>query len=140
MIETRGVVATVEGKYALVETERAVGCGHCQGKGCGTTALSRLACSGKREVRALNKPQARAGDRVLVGIADGAVLKGAGVVYALSLVLLTLGALAGNAYGGDLGAGLGALAGLAAGLLFARAYNHRQRDNAQFQPVVLQRL
>ena len=142
MIETRGIVTAVEGGFALIETERAVGCGQCQGRGCGTGVLSQFACSGSREIKALNDLGAQAGERVVIGIADGALLKGASVAYVLPLLLLLAGALLGSSYGAgrDIAAVLGALAGLGAGMALARIYNYRQRANTQFQPVVLQRL
>jgi sigma-E factor negative regulatory protein RseC len=123
--ETRAVVVRAEGEFALVEAEAGAGCGRCDSvRGCSASALGKLFCATPRRFRVLNRVGARPGERVVLGVEDGAVARSAGAVYGLPLLLLTAGAVLGAGFGDapgtrDLyalaGAGIGLLAGLAGG-------------------------
>jgi len=83
------------------------------------------------------------GDAVMVGLAEGALLRGALLVYLLPLALLLAGALLGQA--AFAGAGeepviLSGATGLGLGFLAARVLSRRWRGDARFQPVVVRRL
>ncbi|MCR4298460.1 MAG: SoxR reducing system RseC family protein, partial [Gallionella sp.] len=92
MLETRAIVVQVDGQYAFVQANQGNGCGQCSGKGCGTGKLSQLFCSKPRQFQVDNPVNAGVGDEVIVSVAEGAVLRGIGLVYLLPLLLLLTGA------------------------------------------------
>jgi len=125
MLETRAVVIQIDGQCALVKANQGNGCGQCNGEGCGAGKLSRLFCSKPRQFQVDNPIRANVGDEVIVSVADGAVMRGIGLVYALPLLLLMMGALLGDIFAlspaqGDVYATVGALCGLASGFIIAR--------------------
>jgi len=131
MLETRAIVVQVDGQGALVQADQGNGCGQCNGKGCGTGKLSQLFCSKPRQFQVDNPIKANVGDEVIVSVAEGAVLRGISLVYALPLLLLVVGAALGNIWAvqpeqRDGYAAVGALCGLAAGFVFARWISLRQ--------------
>ena len=142
MIENFARVAKVEGGEAWIEAARPVGCGHChENPAC---AVNRGECGGAGNVslfRVANPIDARAGDRVIVGVADGAVWRVALLVYLLPLGLALAGAvLAQTLWGGQDGtAVLGAVLGLALGLFWSRAVQGRARNRELCHPVILRR-
>ncbi|HEX5337249.1 MAG TPA: SoxR reducing system RseC family protein, partial [Gallionella sp.] len=93
MLETRAIVVQVDGPFALVRANQGNGCGQCNGKGCGTGKLSQMFCSKPRQFQVDNPIDAKVGDEVIVSVADGAVLRGIGLVYLLPLLLLVAGAM-----------------------------------------------
>lgn len=125
MLETRAIVVQVDGQCALVQADQGNGCGQCNGKGCGTSKLSKLFCSKPRQFQVDNPIKANVGDEVIVSIAKGVVLRGIGLVYALPLLLLLAGAMLGNflvKYPAmrDGHAAVGALCGLVVGFVVAK--------------------
>ena len=93
--------------------------------------------------RAISNLPLQSGDEVIVGLADGVLLRGALLAYILPLALMLTGALLGET--AFAGAGeepvilLGAL-GLGLGFLAVRVSSRRWRDDVRFQPVVLRRV
>ena len=139
MLETRAVVVQTDKRYTLVEASQGNGCGQCNGKGCGTGKLSQLFCSKPRQFKVDNQINAKIGDEVIVSVAEGAVLRGIGLVYLLPLVLLFAGAAWGGSWAmqeeqRDGYAAIGALIGLVAGFVFAKWFAARQssRQNHPF--------
>ena len=125
MLETRAIVIQVDGQSALVKATQGNGCGQCNGEGCGAGALSRLFCIKPRQFQVENPIRADVGDDVIVSVADGVVMRGIGLVYALPLLLLVMGALLGdfislNPAQGDVYATVGALCGLVSGFIIAK--------------------
>lgn len=144
MIETRALVLKVDGGYAIVEAERAAGCGHCDSvNGCAAGTLAKLFCFKPRQLKVLNSVGAEPGERVVIGIQDGALMKSSVAAYLVPLVLLLFGALAGTFWvqgsARDVYAALGALGGLGAGLAWISFYGMRNRFSRDFQPYVLNR-
>ncbi len=146
MLETRAVVIQVEGREAVVEASHGGGCGQCSGdKGCGSGKLSQLFCSSQpRRFRVLNSISARPGDEVVITVADGAVLRGATVLYLLPLATLLAGGGAGSflapdAASRDVYGALGALLGIVAGFGCARFLARRQAGAGQGQPCIARR-
>jgi sigma-E factor negative regulatory protein RseC len=140
MLETRAVVVNVDGQSAMVRAEVASGCGHCGGKGCGASKLSRLFCSYPREFEVRNQINAAVGDSVIVTVADGAVLRGVAEVYLVPLICLALGGLIGSRFAplaasNDANAALGALVGLVVGFVIARWLSASQYAK-RFQPSI----
>lgn len=131
MLETRATVVQVDGQDALVQADQGNGCGQCSGKGCGTGKLSQLFCSKPRQFQVDNPIKANVGDDVIVSVAEGAVLRGISLVYALPLLLLVIGAALGNIWAEqpaqrDGYAAVGALCGLITGFIIARWISLRQ--------------
>lgn len=125
MLETHAIVVQIDGKHAFVQANQGNGCGQCSGKGCGSGKLSQLFCSKPRQFQVDNSVNARVGDKVIVSVAKGAVLRGIGLVYLLPLFLLFAGATLGSllavqAEQRDIYAAIGALSGLAAGFILAK--------------------
>lgn len=142
MIEESGQVVDIEGEFAWVRSERRSACGGCAAQeGCGTGVVARA--FGNRDVtlRVLNRIDAGVGERVVIGLAETGLVRGAFAVYAVPLLTLFAGALCGHwlAGGSDAAAIAGAAAGLAAGLAWTRRFGRRTRDDSAFQPVVLRR-
>lgn len=109
MTESEALVTAVDGGVAMIEIdEAAASCGNCADKGaCGKAA------AGPRRYALANTVGARPGERVLVCVREGAVLKAAALSYLMPLVFVLGGGAAGAAWGGD---GLPAVAGAALGL------------------------
>lgn len=140
MIETRVVIVQVDGQHALVQANQGNGCELCNGKGCGAGKLSQLFCSKSRQFRVDNPINADIGDEVIVSVADGAVMRGIGLIYLLPMSLLIIGAMLGSVWAAlpeqrDGYAALGALLGLMTGFAFARWVALRQTGN-HFQPRI----
>jgi sigma-E factor negative regulatory protein RseC len=140
MLETRAIIVQTEGQYALVRVSQADGCDHCNGKGCGTGKLSQLFCSKQRQFRVENPINASIGDQVILSVAEGALLRGIGLVYLLPLILLLTGAVYGNylavqAEQRDSYSAVGALLGLLAGFVFAKWISSRQ-GKSHTQPFI----
>jgi sigma-E factor negative regulatory protein RseC len=140
MLETRAVIVRTDGQYALVQANQANGCEQCNGKGCGAGKLSQLFCSKPREFQVENQINAGVGDQVIISVAEGAVLRGIGLVYLLPLILLLVGAMLGNIWASQIGqrdgyAAVGALLGLSVGFSFARWISLRQ-TRRRFQPYI----
>ncbi len=144
MIEERAVVTKVAKGWAWLQIQRQSACGACHSNAeCGTGTLAKIWKSKALEVRALSALPLQAGDQVIVGIAEGALLRGALLVYLLPLVFLLLGAVLGQAVfattGGELVVLMGFL-GLGLGFLAAWALSRRFDADPRYQPVVLRRM
>jgi len=143
MIETQATVTALEGDYALVEASQG-GCGRCHEQGgCGGNNASQLFCHGPRHFRVLNPLGVKVGEKVLVGVPDGAVSHSVLVLYLLPLALLVLGAVAGAALmpeARDAAAAAGALSGGLLAWFLARHLQARDAQSPRFQPVIRQRL
>ncbi|MBI3222868.1 MAG: SoxR reducing system RseC family protein [Nitrosomonadales bacterium] len=139
-LETRAIVVKVDKQFALVQANQGNGCEQCNGKGCGTGKLSQMFCSKPRQFQVDNPINAGIGDEVIVSVAEGAVLRGIGLVYLLPLVLLVAGAMLASSWAAqpsqrDGYAAAGALLGLVAGFVFAKWLSSRQARQ-QNQPYI----
>lgn len=132
MVETPALVVRVQDDVAWVRVEAPASCGACGGKGCGSTLYARMLHPREPEYAVGNPISAQPGERVVIGIEDGAVLRAVVSAYLIPLVLLTLGAIVGSSFG-EGGAVLGGLLGLVLGLLRMK----RQRTSGA--PVILRR-
>jgi sigma-E factor negative regulatory protein RseC len=147
MIEENATVTAVENGSAWVETERSGTCGGCAAnKGCGTSVLAKVLGQRRTRVHVLNSVGAAVGDRVVIGIAEEALVRGSAAVYLVPLLGLFAGAVSGanlwewwTGTTADWPAILAGATGLAAGLIWVRQYGARIRYNPAFQPVILRR-
>jgi sigma-E factor negative regulatory protein RseC len=148
MIEEIVKVVSVEDGDVWVETRRQSACSACAAKkGCGTATLAKVMGNRRSRVRVLSDQPLQVGDRVVIGIAEQALVRGSLAVYAVPLVLLLTGAVV-----GELGAGRGlwdnaelaslalGLGGLAGGLLWLKHFTRKIQNDRNYQPVVLRRL
>lgn len=143
MIEECAVVAETGQGYAWLEIQRRSACGGCRASGgCGTATLAKIWNGTPMRVRALSDLPLRPGDEVIVGMADGVLLRGALLAYLLPLALLFAGAILGQAAFASAGEELVVLSGalgLGLGFLAVRVLSRRFRNDTRYQPVVLRR-
>lgn len=144
MIEEQAVVISCEGEFAWVETQRKTVCGQCAvSKGCGTSVLAQVLGNRRTRVRAINPKGAQAGDTVVIGLEEGAFLRGSIAVYLLPLLTLFLGGLLGEVVAGRLAPGqewpvlIGALGGGVLGMMWLRRFSQRIMQDSRYQPVIL---
>ena len=145
--ETARVISTGAGE-AWVEVDRRSACGSCAASGgCGTASIARYLHRGQRiRLRAIDRVGVRPGDTVVLGLEEGAMARGMLRMYAVPLLALLLGALAGQLLAGALGmtngdpaALAGGTLGLLAGLGNVRRFSRRVADDPAYQPVILRR-
>ena len=134
MIETPARITRVEGDSAWVVSAAPASCGACAGRGCGSSVFARVLHPDEPEYRVDNPIGAQAGEAVVVGLPDGALLGAAISGYLVPLLLL----LAGAALGQQLAAEPGAVAGGLLGLLLA-AIRLRRRTGRAASPAILRR-
>lgn len=147
MIEESARVVTVEAGFAWVETRRGGACGACGARaGCGTATLERYLGRRRTRVRAVDEVGVRPGDEVVVGLPEGALVKGSLAVYLVPLLGLfgagavaeTLSVAAG--WETELPVLVGALAGGGAALAWVRAFSRRIAADTEYHPAVLRRV
>lgn len=137
MIEETGTVVAVEDDAVWVETVRVTACQSCSAnKGCGHAVLDRKHAGSRARVRAINDLPLKVDQTVILGLPDGALLKGSVMVYLVPLILLFVGALLGERFGSD-GAAIGGVAGLFFGFLLNRWYSQQHQQDPSLQPRVL---
>lgn len=117
MTESEATVIRVDGDHLWLGVDN--GCSGCD-------KISSCGAGDGRLQRVRNTIGARIGDRVVVTVPDGAVLKAALYSYLVPLLLALTGAAAGTSLDGDRGAVGGALVGLAAGWLALRLASRRE--------------
>ena len=144
MIETQAVVVQAEECVAYVEAQFSSGCSSCSSdKGCASLTLSKIFNAKPRQYRVLNLIDAKVGDVVVIGLQEGALLKGAISVYLLPLALLLAGALAGYYAGPDTASDaypvVGALLGMMVGVAWLKFFTARISLNSQFHPLILRK-
>src|SRR5690606_4739449 len=129
VIEERGRVLSVEGNCLWIETVRRSACDSCQARnGCGQSVLQRLGLGARQgAIRVVDEAPVshyRAGDEVVIGIEENAVVRGSVLVYLVPLLGLFAGALLAQSSGAaepwivfaavsGLGAGFAVTGGLA---------------------------
>lgn len=145
MIEEHAIVVSVSGETAMLEIVRKKPCGLCgKSRGCGISLWGKL-FNHKSEFRATNSIGAKAGDSVIVGVDEQALLKGSMKIYGLPLLALLVGALLSmtflpadaTAMQKDTYAVVGAAAGLVLSLLWLKGHAAGQTWNPSHQPVIL---
>jgi len=143
MIEENAHVVESEGEYAWVETERRSSCGSCSAKGCGTGALSQILGRRTQRMKVLNPIGAKAGDEVVLGIREQALLQGSLAVYIVPLLAMLAGGLLGEVLAPQWGTdaeGLSVLLGLlglGAGFLWLHRYNRNIAGDERFMATIL---
>jgi sigma-E factor negative regulatory protein RseC len=144
MLETRAIVVKIDGQHALVRADQANGCELCSGRGCAADKLFQLLCSKPRQFQVNNPINANVGDEVIVSVAEGAVMRGIGLVYLLPLVFLVTGAMLTSVWvqqpgQSDSYAAVGALFGLVLGFVVAKWISLR-KVWSDFKPFISRQL
>jgi sigma-E factor negative regulatory protein RseC len=144
MIEEQAKVIEVDGDFAVVETERKSACGHCSAaSACGTSLLEKLFAGRTTRLRVLRAGhELSAGEQVIVGLQESAMLQVSFIVYGLPLLCMILFSLAGLAIQQLLGVSewpvvVMAIAGLATGFGLVRFYSLTRARDARQQAVVI---
>ena len=133
MLEQTAEVVRTASDGVWVQAVEPSGCGTCGGQGCSSRRIAELFQRKPRNFLVDCDLALAPGDRVVVGIADGSVLRSALRAYGLPLGLMLAGALLAQAVlPGDGSALAGMLIGGAAGVLIARG-------GRAARPVVLRR-
>lgn len=143
MIEEQGRVLSTEGRWALIEPLTGGACGSCSARsGCGTSALGRFLGGRRHAFRALNRAQARPGDRVRIGIDEGRLAGASLLMYLWPLLAMIGGAIMfqrlawPSGLPADLQALIGAVLGLGGAFWLVRRL--AIRGGHRFHPVVLE--
>ena len=147
MIEEPATVIKGEQGFAWVETRRDSVCGACATrKACGTATLAKVLGQRQRCVRAVNGIGATVGDRVTIGLTEGALVQGSLVVYLVPVLGLLCGAGVGELLAGNIGASqtepiavLMGLTGMALGVAWVRRFARRIETDRRYQPVLLRK-
>jgi sigma-E factor negative regulatory protein RseC len=145
MIEEQAIVVELQGERALLEIERSRPCGICGAtRGCGLSIWGRFFSRRSNKFSAANQIDAKVGDRVVVGVEEGALFSSAMISYVLPLSLLLGGALLGASFATitparDLCAAVGAFVGLFAGLLLVKFYSAGRQQSGRYSPVMLRK-
>ncbi len=142
LIEGFARVVAVDDGRAWLEPEETTSCGTCHSAGlcsigknggnAGRLAAKRFPLPGELGLRV--------GERVVVGISEGALLRGAATAYLLPLVILLAGGILGQElYGTDSMAATGAVGGLVLGLGLARVVANQLSARGVLTPRFLHR-
>ena len=148
MIEMQARVIATEPGAALVEPMSGASCSSCASSsgtasagGCGADKIGQLFTLKAKQYRVIDPIASRVGDEVIIGIEDGAVLRGSAAVYALPLLLIfigaTLAAYLAPPQNQDIASIAGAAAGFILGALWLFRFSRKAGNNPQYQPVVL---
>jgi sigma-E factor negative regulatory protein RseC len=133
MLEQTAEVIQTASDGVWVQAVEPSGCGTCGGQGCSSRRIAELFQRKNRNFLVECDLALAPGDRVVIGIAEGSVLRSAIRAYGLPLGLMLAGALLAQAIQpGDGAAFLGMLIGGMMGWLVAR-------DGQAARPVVLRR-
>lgn len=125
MEETATVVASNADGSVWVEAAMSNGCGGCAQSGhCGSGLLGQALGGnrGSRQLKLDDPVGLTVGDEVVIGLPEGALLRGAATVYGLPLLFMALLAIGGRAISPSEGSvALGGAAGFALGVWWARS-------------------
>lgn len=146
MIEEKARVIAIDHDQLLLEAETRAACSACGVRqGCGTAVLSRWIGRKFTRFQAPNSVNASVGDEVIVGLAEGAMLKGSVFVYLLPLLSMIVFALLADSLipadtdARDLLVLLFAVAGFMLMLVGARLWLSSARNKTGLTPVVLRK-
>ncbi|HYG89159.1 MAG TPA: SoxR reducing system RseC family protein [Azospirillum sp.] len=133
-------VVAIDGNRVWLEPETVSGCGGCASAMiCGTKSGNSRRLAAKR-FAIPDEHGLRVGERVVVGVEDGALVRAAATAYALPLLLLFAGGLTAKwSGGGDGPAALAALSGLLLGFVLAHLLARRLGRRGVLTPRFVRR-
>lgn len=143
MIEENAHVLRVSPGVAWVEAQRQSACGSCQVRGgCGTSVLASVMGKRQNSVRALDPVGVQAGDQVLIGLQERALVRASFSMYLLPLVGLFVGGFIGQLLDshGEAWTILLGMLGLLAGFGLVRWFYRKIRNNPAYQAVIIKRV
>ncbi len=143
MICESGRVVSIENNWVWVETHQTTTCKSCSAKsGCGQGLINSV-FSGKRHYVKVSangiKDTVNLHDEVEIAIPENVMLRSSFLMYFLPLILLILGAIAGEQFiigRGDLGAISGSFFGFSLAVIFIRWHSNKNSSNPAYQPVL----
>ncbi len=142
MLEEQAIVVDVSVEEVWVETCRQTACQSCSAKSsCGHSLLSKISGGKTQRLQVKTNQKLQVGDQVVLGLGEGAFIRGSALVYLLPLLALMAGALIGEYFFGQDSVMSFALSGigLLSGFAYVRWYSLRHRQDSQYQPVVLRK-
>lgn len=133
LIEQEATVVRVHAGRVVLEARRRSSCSACSNSaGCGTSLIAELLGEGSTRLELTDTLGLAQGERVLVGISQGALNLASVLVYLAPLVALIATAVVIKELGGsDASAALGGLAGLVAALVVAQRLVAATRHDTQ---------
>ena len=148
MLKESGFIVGVENDIAWVETQRKTSCGSCQArKSCGTSVLQKVLGNKRTRLKVNNPAQYSVGDEVVLGLQEGALVKGSLLLYALPLVAMFvfafIGVLLFQFLNADFTEGysiLFSLTGLATGFWYVAISSRKLANNSAYQAEILERI
>jgi len=141
-VEGVAKVVAVEGGVAICEPEPTGTCGGCMSAAlCGVKSGGTNRRAVARRFSLPNDFGLKVGDRVVVGIPQATLLKGAALAYALPVVLMLVAAVVAQRLGdgGNGDAAWGGLGGFLVGLAVARLLANRMQARGELAPNFLRR-
>lgn len=128
-------VVALDGTHAWVETAARSACSSCGASGCGSAVLGALGGTRTRRYRVRNQAGAQLGERVMVAVPDGALLRASLLGYLLPLLGLVAGTLLSAAAGdSDFQVALAGVLGMVLTALIARRLT--ARAVREYQPFI----
>ena len=147
MIEEQIEVVEVIGDQIVLQANTKSACSSCAiNKGCGTSLLAKVVGRKFTRFQVDNNVNAAAGDTVVVGIPEDALLKGSLVMYVLPIGWMLITALFFDFLlplstdARDLIIAGSAFSGLIVGFLLSNWYFRRKSNAQHFSPVVLRKI
>jgi sigma-E factor negative regulatory protein RseC len=147
MIEMQARIVDLAPGSALVEPMSNASCSSCASSagtpsaGCGADKIGQIFTLKQKRYRVIDPLHSRLGDEVIIGIEEGAVLRGSVAVYILPLLLVFTGALVAPSVAPHLNPDFAAISGAAIGfiigVIWLLAFNQRVTDNPHYQPIIL---
>lgn len=148
MIEMQARVIATELGMALVEPMSNASCSSCassagtpQSAGCGADKIGQIFTLKTKNYRVIDPITSHVGDEVIIGIEDGAVLRGSAAVYMLPLILIFVGATTAHYFMPNLNADAASIIGAAIGFILAALwlfrFSQRASRNPHYQPIIL---
>ena len=141
LVEGTVRVVALEGGMAMLEPEQTTSCGGCGSAAvCGEKGGNSAQWLQARRFAIANDHDLVVGDRIVVGIAEGSLLRGAVTAYGLPLLTMLAGGITAQQMGGGDGASAAAaIGGLVTGLVIARFWSRRLLAQGDLSPRFLRR-
>lgn len=140
MIKEWATVVSWQQGIAVVRYDRKTGCCNCNaGFDCSIPTLNELVPQNEHPLQIPNHQLLKPGQRVEVGIAEGALLRSAMLVYMMPLLGMMLGGILLQYWlGTDAFAALGTLLGGGVAFILVRSLVYRLGKQSKYQPIILQ--
>jgi sigma-E factor negative regulatory protein RseC len=138
MLEQDATVVESRDGQIWVEAEARSSCSQCSTSSCSTSVISKMFGMKPNLLQVENTLQAKAGDRVIIGIPDSVLVKASVWAYLAPLFGMVMAVLLAQAQGfGDGTQGIAAMAGLAAGFFMVGRFTRSARQRSTFSPLLL---